>query len=126
MDFLDHDLPCRAENPELFFPVGTGRPAARQVEQAKAVCRRCPVTAACLDWAVRAGEVGVWGATTDDERRRSRPRTPCRPAAERSPQQARRAAAVACVRQGTQRVVVAEQYGVSPRTLQRWLAAASA
>nr|WP_232021802.1 hypothetical protein [Pseudonocardia autotrophica] len=33
---------------------------------------------------------------------------------------------MACVRQGTQRVVVAEQYGVSPRTLQRWLAAASA
>lgn len=126
MDFLHNNLPCRAEDPELFHPVGTSGPAARQIEQAKAVCRRCPVTAACLDWALRHGELGVWGGTTDGERRRrATSRPPRRPAAGHSPQQARRAAAVACVRQGTRRVAVAEQYGISPRTLDRWLAASA-
>lgn len=125
MDFLDHDLPCRAENPELFFPVGTGSPAARQVEQAKAVCRRCPATAACLAQALELGADGVWGATTDDERRHMRPRGPHRPAAEHTPRQARRAAAVALVREGSRRVAVAAQYGISPRTLDRWCAASA-
>lgn len=126
MDFLDQDLPCRAENPELFFPVGTGQPAARQVEDAKAVCRRCPATAACLARAYELGADGVWGATTEAERRRARSGAPRRPAGRRSPQQARRAEAVACVHRGTARVAVAAQYGISPRTLDRWLADASA
>ena len=41
-----------------------------QIEQAKAVCRRCPVTQSCLDWALRAGQdSGVWGGLSEDERR---------------------------------------------------------
>ena len=39
-----HDAICRDEDPELFFPIGTSGPALLQVEQAKAVCRRCRVT----------------------------------------------------------------------------------
>nr|WP_245353284.1 helix-turn-helix domain-containing protein [Pseudonocardia parietis] len=62
---------------------------------------------------------------TAGERHRAKPRTPRRPAAGRSRTQARRAAAVARVRQGAQRVAVAEQYGISLRTLERWLAAAA-
>lgn len=125
MDFLDNDVPCRAEDPELFFPVGTGGPAARQVEKAKAVCRRCPVTAACLSRALELGADGVWGATTEAERRRTRPRGPRRSAAAPSPRQARQAAAVDLVRKGSRRVAVAAQYGISPRTLDRWLAASA-
>lgn len=62
---------CRREDPELFFPVGTAGPARLQAEQAKAVCRRCQVTAECLTWAVRTGQQhGIWGGTTAEERRR--------------------------------------------------------
>jgi WhiB family redox-sensing transcriptional regulator len=58
------------EDPELFFPIGTSGPAMLQTEQAKAVCRRCTVTAACLEWALETGQdFGVWGGMSEDERR---------------------------------------------------------
>ncbi len=69
MDWRHHAL-CRDEDPELFFPIGTAGPAAVQVEEAKVVCRRCPVVADCLTWALETGQDnGVWGATSEDERR---------------------------------------------------------
>jgi WhiB family redox-sensing transcriptional regulator len=49
-----------------------------QIEQAKAVCRRCPVINACLEWALETKQdAGIWGGKTEDERkaiRRSRQR----------------------------------------------------
>ncbi|NEY31118.1 WhiB family transcriptional regulator [Streptomyces sp. PRKS01-65] len=61
---------CRHEDPELFFPVGTSGPAALQTEQAKAVCRTCPVREQCLQWALETGQsIGVWGGTSENERR---------------------------------------------------------
>jgi WhiB family redox-sensing transcriptional regulator len=40
------------------------------MEQAKAVCHRCPVVQSCLDWALRSGQdSGVWGGLSEDERR---------------------------------------------------------
>ncbi len=63
---------CRDVDPELFFPVGTSGPALLQVEQAKAVCARCPydVRAECLSQALRTGEqFGVWGGLSESERR---------------------------------------------------------
>ncbi|GGS25832.1 WhiB family transcriptional regulator [Actinokineospora fastidiosa] len=65
-----HRAACRDEDPELFFPVGTSGPALSQVEQAKAVCARCPVAASCLAWALESGQdAGVWGGMSEDERR---------------------------------------------------------
>ncbi len=65
-----HRALCRDEDPELFFPVGTTGPAAHQVDAAKQVCRRCAVSADCLEWAIETGQDnGVWGATSEDERR---------------------------------------------------------
>jgi WhiB family transcriptional regulator, redox-sensing transcriptional regulator len=65
-----HRAACRDVDPELFFPVGTTGPAADQVEQAKAVCRGCPVSATCLSWALDTGQdSGVWGGLTEEERR---------------------------------------------------------
>lgn len=69
---------CRGEDPEVFFaPDLEGPPHGRYLAErdrrwrdAKAVCRRCPVRADCLDAALASGEVGVWGGTTDEERRR--------------------------------------------------------
>ncbi|MFE0445573.1 WhiB family transcriptional regulator [Streptomyces fungicidicus] len=61
---------CRTEDPDLFFPIGTSGPALVQTEQAKAVCRRCPVREQCLEWALDTGQsVGVWGGTSETERR---------------------------------------------------------
>ncbi len=69
MDWRHHAL-CRDEDPELFFPIGTAGPAAVQVEEAKVVCRRCPVVSDCLTWAIESGQdAGVWGGTSEDERR---------------------------------------------------------
>lgn len=60
---------------ELFFPVGNGPDALRQTWDAKAVCRGCPVLEPCLTWALDADVAGIWGATTEDERRALRRRT---------------------------------------------------
>jgi WhiB family redox-sensing transcriptional regulator len=62
-------LPCRDEDPELFFPIGTSGPALLQVEQAKAVCRPCPAKRACLEYALDTWQQGVWAATTDADRK---------------------------------------------------------
>ncbi len=61
----------------LFFPAAAG-----QAKDAKAVCARCPVRAACLSYALATRQFGVWGGATENERlamsrarkRRARPR----------------------------------------------------
>jgi WhiB family redox-sensing transcriptional regulator len=66
---------CRTEDPDLFFPVGNTGPALYQIEEAKAVCRRCPVMERCLQWALDSGqEHGVWGGLSEDDRRRMKRR----------------------------------------------------
>src|SRR3712207_4647606 len=65
-----HRALCRDEDPELFFPIGTTGPAIVQIEQAKAVCQRCPAMQPCLDWALSSGQdSGVWGGLSEDDRR---------------------------------------------------------
>jgi WhiB family transcriptional regulator, redox-sensing transcriptional regulator len=62
---------CATADPELFFPISHVGPALRQVAKAKAVCARCEIRQACLGYALDAGSVqGVWGGTTEEERRR--------------------------------------------------------
>ncbi|MEV5242959.1 WhiB family transcriptional regulator [Streptomyces cinnamoneus] len=62
---------CGDEDPELFFPIGNTGPALLQIEEAKAVCRRCPLMESCLQDALERGEAfGVWGGTDEDDRRR--------------------------------------------------------
>lgn len=62
---------CGNEDPDLFFPNGTTSIAVDQAEEAKAVCRRCPVAGQCLGWALETGqESGIWGGLTEQERRR--------------------------------------------------------
>src|SRR5260370_41622500 len=60
-DWLD-DAACRDADADLFFPVGTIGPALHQMDEAKRICRSCPVQAACLAWAMDHGITsGVWG-----------------------------------------------------------------
>lgn len=61
---------CRDEDPELFFADGTGYPSQLKIEKAKQVCRRCPVKAQCLAWALGVGDDwAVCGGKTAAERR---------------------------------------------------------
>ncbi|MFD1667776.1 WhiB family transcriptional regulator [Streptomyces calvus] len=82
MDNWRNSAACRTEDPDLFFPIGTSGPALMQTEQAKAVCRGCPVREPCLEWALETGQsIGVWGGTSETERRALKRRTGARRAA---------------------------------------------
>lgn len=71
-----HLAECLDEDPELFFPIGNTGPALIQIEQAKSVCRRCPVVQTCQAWALASGQdFGVWGGLSEDERRALKRRT---------------------------------------------------
>lgn len=64
---------CRDTDPDLFFPVGTTGPAVEQIEVAKSVCRICESQGDCLEFALATNqESGVWGGTSEDERRKLR------------------------------------------------------
>jgi WhiB family transcriptional regulator, redox-sensing transcriptional regulator len=61
---------CREADPELFFPVTARGPGAGEIARAKAVCATCQVRRQCLQYALATHQVdGVWGGTTEDERR---------------------------------------------------------
>ena len=56
--------------PDWWHPVGTTGYAAVQAEEAKAVCRGCPVAEACLRYALEHRiDEGIWGGLTERERR---------------------------------------------------------
>ena len=61
---------CLGSNPDIFFPMGkTGEPLA-QAQAAKRVCEACLVRNPCLQFALETNqETGVWGGTTEEERR---------------------------------------------------------
>jgi WhiB family redox-sensing transcriptional regulator len=79
---LDDPLPCRRENPQLWF---SDLPA--DLELAKAYCRPCPMRCVCLAGAVERREpYGVWGgeifargAIITEKRPRGRPPSKLRP-----------------------------------------------
>lgn len=63
---------CAGLDPELMFP---GRGDTETLQAAKVVCAECPVKQQCLDYAIENGEhFGVWGGTSERERRRIRGR----------------------------------------------------
>ncbi len=70
-------LPCRANNPELWFAESPS-----DVEFAKTLCGDCPVRAMCLDgalerrepWGVWGGELFLQGVVIPRKRPRGRPR----------------------------------------------------
>ena len=69
MEWLDRAR-CLDQDPELFFPIGTTGLALDQIEVAKAVCLGCEVRTQCLAWALdTAQDAGVWGGTSEEERR---------------------------------------------------------
>jgi WhiB family transcriptional regulator, redox-sensing transcriptional regulator len=70
-------LPCRRQDPELFFAE-----SPQDMELAKTTCRECPVRAECLagalerrePWGVWGGELFLQGVVIPRKRPRGRPR----------------------------------------------------
>lgn len=66
---------CRKlDDPSIFFlgdtPGRSGPGTRRTFNRAKNVCSTCPVQCACLEYAMSDPQTdGVWGGTTQDERR---------------------------------------------------------
>lgn len=64
---------CRDADPELFFPVSkVDAKNQDQIRRAKKICARCPVRKECLQEAMDSGAEGVFGGTTEQERRELR------------------------------------------------------
>lgn len=104
---------CAGVDPELFFPE-IGQPA----RAARRICASCPVQTECLETALRLGDVyGIWGNTSRGERR-----------VRRMPSQTRRdrddnvASAQRLRTLGRGIPQIAQQLGVSTRTVHRLLA----
>jgi hypothetical protein len=68
---------CAETDPDAFFPKDyfddeTGKSAACSYENEraiKAVCSECPLKLECLMYAVTTGQHGIWGGTTENERK---------------------------------------------------------
>lgn len=75
-----HEAACQHVDPDLFFPIGAGPAAAAREREAKQVCNLCPVRQSCLQWAISTNVDGVWGGTSEQERRSLSRRARTRPA----------------------------------------------
>jgi WhiB family redox-sensing transcriptional regulator len=68
-DELSSGLCSQDDDPDLWFPE---RVPSRE-RRAVGICNRCPVQAACLDYALSVPWLrGVWGGTTEQERQAMR------------------------------------------------------
>lgn len=75
----DHDWrarsACSQVDPDLHHPEGWGKRYARQIDEAKTICRSCPVLADCHAWITEYeagrsyyGRYSIWAAKTPEER----------------------------------------------------------
>lgn len=58
---------CRGVNPDIFHPL-----RGESNAEATKFCDQCAVKAPCLDYALEHRMKGVWGGTSEKERRRMR------------------------------------------------------
>ena len=83
-DFEEHGAPpCSETFPDAFFTEERSTSDAlrngKVIElthssytygkEAKAVCAECPYKIRCLEYAIKYHEIGIWGGTTERERR---------------------------------------------------------
>lgn len=76
VNFDGSNPPCSQVSPDIFFSVETEDATGKVVSsnypfenEAKAVCVSCPVRVKCLSVAIQDNVLGIWGGTTDGERR---------------------------------------------------------
>lgn len=72
-DFVSNgSAPCASADPEAFFPDRGGTIGVYEMRAAKRICSPCQYRVACLEWALSNRETGIWGGTTELDRRRIR------------------------------------------------------
>jgi hypothetical protein len=78
--------PCYNLDPDIFFPEleieydkndKPLRPTKeaeaeylQKVDKAKAICNKCQFVSDCLEYALKTNAYGIWGATSEQDRRR--------------------------------------------------------
>jgi len=69
--FEDLGVPaCATTDPEIFFPEKGAKGQSQYIiGAARRMCAGCPYKEPCLAWAVEHDEMGIWGGTTQKERR---------------------------------------------------------
>lgn len=77
MTFEGEEPPCAQTSPDAFFPEEVEDANGKVISssypneaEAKAVCARCPIRIQCLLTALEGGDIGIWGGTTENERRK--------------------------------------------------------
>lgn len=81
-DFVEYGAPpCSESDPDSFFSLESlessmrRQPAYPYEREAKMICSSCPYQMRCLEYAIKhPEEQGIWGGTTEYERRRIRSR----------------------------------------------------
>jgi WhiB family redox-sensing transcriptional regulator len=75
-DFCDVDgwrwserAACRGTDPESWFADVRPGHQDENITRLRRICAECPVRVECLNYALDNNEWGIWGGTTDDERR---------------------------------------------------------
>lgn len=79
--FLQSDEPpsCVGTDPEAFYPQNNEDRNGNIIDGpgyyydesgAKAVCAVCPHKMECLAYAIETGQIGIWGGTTEMDRRK--------------------------------------------------------
>lgn len=61
---------CATTDPDAFFPERGANASQNRV--AKRICMTCQYIEPCLAWAMENRETGIWGATTEADRRKLR------------------------------------------------------
>lgn len=61
------DAACRGQR-GFFPPSGKGENVKRRILATKLICRECPVEVTCREYGLWE-EFGVWGGTSENERR---------------------------------------------------------
>jgi WhiB family redox-sensing transcriptional regulator len=65
---------CQEADPDIFFPMSSAGRGRDEAARAKAICAACQVRRQCLQFALATHQAhGVWGGTTEEERRLSVP-----------------------------------------------------
>lgn len=59
---------CKTGHADMFFE----ETRKSIVRKAKEICAKCPVKKICLEHAITADEIGIWGGKTTNERRKMR------------------------------------------------------
>ena len=107
------DALCAQVDPELWFPE-----KGDQAREAKRLCAGCDVRVECLAYALAHRErFGVWGGTTERERRRMRRPVVRQPSGRRRPD--KREGAVRQLAATLTDPEIAVRLGCSPRTVLR-------